>query len=309
MIARGDLGTSIAFEKVPLWQERITKLCRECGKPVLVSTHFLDSMVAYPTPTRAEITDIFEAVRQKADALVLTTETASGRYPYKALNAMHVAAKRMESKAQESAEIDPIAALSMPLDKPFQSVLRVAENIANSASIIANQQLAKAIVVFTQKGLMASLVSRNRPNAPILAFAPTAEAREKLTLVHGVRPFLLEFSDDPEHTIAEAFKVLVSRGWLESGDLVIIVADVLGGRSGAPDSEKRAVFDEVAEGSAEISSSRVRAALRKMSLKATDTVEFKLAHGDTGTISYEEFAEVASNAKQIVHTVQLRYCP
>lgn len=146
---------------------------------MLVSTHFLDSMVAYPTPTRAEITDIFEAVRQKADALVLTTETASGRYPYKALNAMHVAAKRMESKAQESAEIDPIAALSMPLDKPFQSVLRVAENIANSASIIANQQLAKAIVVFTQKGLMASLVSRNRPNAPILAFAPTAEAREK----------------------------------------------------------------------------------------------------------------------------------
>mmetsp|Transcript_34889 Transcript_34889/g.137879 ORF Transcript_34889/g.137879 Transcript_34889/m.137879 type:complete len:166 (-) Transcript_34889:2238-2735(-) len=131
----------------------------------------------------------------------------------------------------------------------------------------------------------------------------------RLTLVHGVRPFLLEFSDDPEHTIAEAFKVLVSRGWLESGDLVIIVADVLGGRSGAPDSEKRAVFDEVAEGSAEISSSRVRAALRKMSLKATDTVEFKLAHGDTGTISYEEFAEVASNAKQIVHTVQLRYCP
>eukprot|EP00190_Bangiopsis_sp_CCMP1999_P006083 CAMPEP_0198725498 /NCGR_PEP_ID=MMETSP1475-20131203/2791_1 /TAXON_ID= ORGANISM="Unidentified sp., Strain CCMP1999" /NCGR_SAMPLE_ID=MMETSP1475 /ASSEMBLY_ACC=CAM_ASM_001111 /LENGTH=684 /DNA_ID=CAMNT_0044487287 /DNA_START=88 /DNA_END=2142 /DNA_ORIENTATION=+ len=303
MVARGDLGASIPYEKVPLWQERLAALSRALGKPVLISTHFLDSMVTYPTPTRAEITDIFEAVRQKADALVLTAETASGRYPFKALNAMHSASCRMEGKSQEETEIDQLPPLVTVNDRPFRSVAVVAENISNTASILANVRFAKAIMVFTHKGLMASLVSRNRPNAPILAFTPVNKVREKMTLLHGVQPFKLDFSDDPEDTIAGAFDILSQRKSVNSGDLVVIVADVLGGQSGAPEAEKRAAFDEFSDGSGSIPNVRVRAALRRMSLKAPDAAETRLSRAG-GRMEFEEFSQLADRAKQIVHTVQ-----
>lgn len=129
-----------------------------------------------------------------------------------------------------------------------------------------------------------------------------------MTLLHGVRPFVLEFADDPEETIAEAFSILEGRGWVSSGDVVVIVADVLGGKPDAPEAEKRAVFDEFAKGSNTISPLRVRAALRRMCLKAPDAVEMNLSRGGN-PLDFDSFNNVATHAKQIVHTVQLRHCP
>lgn len=118
----------------------------------------------------------------------------------------------------------------------------------------------------------------------------------------------MEFSDDPEQTIASAFSQLQARGWLESGDLVVIVADILGGNSGAVESEKRAVFDEFAV-SDRIPYTKLRAALRRMSLKAPDAVEMSFSRGVDLSVDYETFDEVVSQAQKIVHTIQLRDFP
>ncbi|KAA8500052.1 Pyruvate kinase isozyme A, chloroplastic [Porphyridium purpureum] len=330
MIARGDLGTLIPFERVPIVQEQIVQKCRDFGKPCLVSTHFLESMTLYPTPTRAEVTDIAEAVSQGCDGMILTSETATGKHPFKALAVMHAVARRM------SGELKPL-----PMPKRMHSENQtgkpgyMAEHVASSAAILANQRAAKAILVFTQKGLMASLVSRNRPMSPIYAFTAAPAIRNKMTILHGVRPFKITYHEDSETTIREAFEVLTTRKLVKRGELVIVVADVLGGSAGAPEDDVERVFCEFSRGdvhTGKIRQGRVRAALRKLGLKASDAVEallgmrdfdleestrMELARSRAGSnalpaeidshISYEDFKQYVASATEVVHTVQLRF--
>lgn len=336
MVARGDLGTAINFEKVPYWQEQIADTCRRHGKPCLVSTHFLESMVLYPTPTRAEVTDMTEAVKQRVDALVLTAETASGKFPYKALSTMNSVLLRIQRRIHEleKLEQDNLSAIP-PLEKDptwwNPGVGDVAENIASTAATLANQQNAAAIMVFTQKGLMATLTSRYRPQAPIFAFTATPVVRNKLNLLYGVRPFRVQFQDDPEETILRAVNILKERKAVKEGDLVIILADVLGGREGASHAEVRSAFDDVAKGNRFLTSSDVRSALRVLGLKVSDKLEAQLGMRDidiadsqkeiriktgavieeksdkaSGRYDFERFDQFASEAKEIVHTLQLR---
>jgi pyruvate kinase len=336
MIARGDLGTSIHYAKVPYWQDVAVQTCLRHGKPSLISTHFLESMILYPTPTRAEVTDMAEAVKQSADALVLTAETASGRFPFKALSTMNAVIMRTEQKLRER---DPLEALKKipPLtkDKSWWSaqVGDVAENIASAAATLASERNAAAILVFTQKGLMATLTSRYRPQAPIFAFAATPTVRNKLNLMNGVRPFRIDFQDDPEDTIQKALEMLRERCAVKDGDLVIVLADVLGGRTTAKRDEIERVFSESAKGSRFISANEVRNALRRLGLKVSDKVEAQLGmrdvdHMDTGMevssrgtnsesslgsslgkerFDFERFSDFASHAQEIVHTIQMRY--
>jgi pyruvate kinase len=321
---------------VPYWQDIAVQTCLRHGKPSMISTHFLESMVLYPTPTRAEVTDMTEAVKQRTDGMVLTAETASGRFPFKAVSTMNAVIMRTERKLHEE---DPLEALSKipPLTKDpswwSPHVGDVAENIACAAATLANERNAAAILVFTQKGLMATLTSRYRPQAPIFAFAATPTVRNKLNLLNGVRPFRIDFEDDPEDTIHKAIEILKERRAVNDGDLVIVLADVLGGRTTAKRDEIERVFSESSKGGRYISSNEVRNALRRLGLKVSDKVEAQLGmrdvdHMDTGMevsslrtkldsgiqfslgqerFDFERFSNFASQAQEIVHTVQMRY--
>lgn len=218
MIARGDLGAEIPLEDVPLVQEEIVKLCQKEGKPVIIATHLLESMIVNPTPTRAEVTDIAVAVKEKVDALMLSGETASGRYPFRSLSMMSQVAKRIEEKVVEKTKIE------MAFSEDYK------KGMTMTAAILANNLKASALIVFTRRGSMATLVSYFRPNSPIFAFTNTTTVRRRLNLYWGVYPFRIEFSQNPEKTIQRAFSLLKSKGYLKAGDKVIVVSDILVGR-------------------------------------------------------------------------------
>jgi pyruvate kinase len=336
MVARGDLGTAIHYAKVPYWQDMIVQTCLRHGKPSLISTHFLESMVLYPTPTRAEVTDMTEAVKQRADALVLTSETASGRFPFKAVQTMDAVLRRSEQKHHERDPLDAIKEIPPIVPNPswWTQASEIAENIASAAAVLANERGAKAILSFTQKGLSASLVSRYRPNAPIYAFTATPTVRNKLSLVYGVRPFRIAFSDEPEETIQAALAILKARKAVEGGDLVVILADILGGRAQANEEEISRVFKDIAQGGRFITASQVRRALRQLGLKVSDKTEADLGMRevdvmDTGLetnltsgsnnsltpsmstqrFDFERFSGFARAARETVHTIQCRVVP
>lgn len=217
MVARGDLGSELPIEEVPLIQSEMVEISMQLGKPVIVATHLLESMIEFPTPTRAEISDVTVAVQQKADAIMLSGETANGKFPYRAVEVMDRVARRMESEFLKDNRIWVKAS-----DHPK-------EELVLGACIMANNLLAKAILVFTRHGLMARLTSRCRPNPPIFAFTNTTYIRRQLNFLWGVHPVRIDFSKDPEKTIQRAIEHLKEKSVLEKGDRVVIVSDIVAG--------------------------------------------------------------------------------
>jgi pyruvate kinase len=217
MVARGDLGAELPFEDVPLIQSEITKLSRFYGKPVIVATHLLESMIIHPTPTRAEVTDIAQAVKERADAVMLSGETTTGKYPFKALVVMDKVARRMEQKMEEEKKI------SVPISDGIE------EQIVMNAAQMGNNIEADSILVFTRRGFMASLLSRCRPNSPIYAFTDTLNVRRKLNLFWGIKSFHIKFFRDPEKTIQCAFDLLKNKKLSKKDHQAIIVSDILAG--------------------------------------------------------------------------------
>lgn len=224
MVARGDLGAEIPIEDVPMIQDEIVNINRVLRRPTIVATHMLESMISYPTPTRAEVTDITEAVKQGADATMLSGETANGSFPYKALTVMATVAESVISQDYVLSKNDL-----------FSPMLRTAESnipdprldLAYGASTIASRLDVAAIVVFTRVGTYARLVSSTRPRCPIIAFTPDMNNVRRLTLLWGVRPIYLDFSDDPEETIAGAIDLLLKKNLVSTGDTVVITSDML----------------------------------------------------------------------------------
>lgn len=218
MVARGDLGSELPVEEVPLIQEEIVNKCLKVGKPVIVATHLLESMINLPTPTRAEVADIAHAVRQRTDALMLSGETAVGDHPFKSVIVMDNVARRMEKKAGEESFV------SVPKsNNPKLEMVR-------SASSMANNIRAKAIIVFTKRGFTATLVSWCRPNSPIYAFTQDINVMRKLGLYWGVEANLLKLEENPERTVKEALTFLKGKGQVEKKDKVVIVSDILAGK-------------------------------------------------------------------------------
>lgn len=223
MVARGDLGAQIPLEQVPSEQQKIVQLCRQLNKPVIVASQLLESMIEYPTPTRAEVADVSEAVRQRADALMLSGESAMGQFPDKALTVLRSVSLRIErwwreEKRHEAMELQGISS-------SFSD--RISEEICNSAAKMANNLEVDAIFVYTKTGHMASLLSRCRPDCPIFAFTSTTSVRRRLNLQWGLIPFRLNFTDDMEVNLYKTFALLKARGMIKSGDLVIAVSDML----------------------------------------------------------------------------------
>jgi pyruvate kinase len=218
MVARGDLGAELPIEDVPIIQNKIVKLSRKLGKPVIVATQLLESMMQSPTPTRAEVTDIFNAVNQRTDAIMMSGETANGKYPLKALEVMSRVAKRAEQTFKEDKRI----------------IVENSENpkneIALGASIIANNIEAKAIIVFTKKGVTAGLVSQCRPNSPIYSFTDSAQTSRQLSISWGVRSFEMQLPEDPEITVEKAIEFLKEKGKLKAGDTAVVASDIIVGK-------------------------------------------------------------------------------
>eukprot|EP01018_Ginkgo_biloba_P009532 Gb_26241 [translate_table: standard] len=222
MVARGDLGVHIPIEKIPSVQEEIVNISRQLNKPVIVASQLLESMIEYPTPSRAEVADVSEAVRQHADALMLSGESAIGLYSEKALSMLRTASLRMEQWCREESNN---AFISLPeLDTSMSN--RISEQICNSAVEMANKLCVDAIFVYTKQGYMASLLSRNRPNSPIFAFTDSKSLRQQLNLCWGLVTFGLAFSDDMDENICNTFAHLKAKGMMKSGDLVLVVSDI-----------------------------------------------------------------------------------
>ena len=217
MVARGDLGIECPMEDLPIIQRRIVKRCLELGKPVIVATHMLESMITNPVPTRAEVTDVANAVFEQADAIMLSGETTTGKYPIHCVKVLDKVAERIEHAGG--------------LGYAERSVLdNDREKTVRSAVVLANSLPDAKIVIFTRRGTMAALTAGQRPQyAPIFAFATSWELCRKLSLFRAVDPHYLPFDAAPERTIASAEKYLVEKGLVKSGDHLVIVSDIFAG--------------------------------------------------------------------------------
>jgi pyruvate kinase len=216
MIARGDLGIEIPYEELPIVQRKIVKLCHRVGKPVIVATHMLESMIENPLPTRAEVTDVANAVFEQADAIMLSGETTVGKYPLKCLEVFNRIACRIERSG--GANYEQTAELRTPRHK-----------LVKSAIVMAEELKAQAIVVFTVKGHMARYASWLRPKySPIFAICENQDMACTLTLCRAVTPVVVKRNDaqQPEESIQAALQTLVKRGLLEKGDTVVIISSI-----------------------------------------------------------------------------------
>jgi pyruvate kinase len=217
MVARGDLGIEIPFETLPVVQRRAVTTCQRMGKPVIVATHMLESMITNPLPTRAEITDISNAVFEQADCVMLSGETTIGKYPVECVEVMNKVIHSVEAQDERKSND------SLPLKTPKALMLK-------SAMILSDELTNSSITVFTRSGYLARTLSALRPRkSPIFAFTDIEEVFQNLLIYWGVEPFLMEFDPDPEKTIQNAITRLKSRGWVESRNSMVIISNVLAG--------------------------------------------------------------------------------
>lgn len=215
MVARGDLGIECPMEELPIIQRRIVQLCIRLGKPVVVATQMLESMIEKPMPTRAEITDVANAVFEQTDAIMLSGETTIGRYPVECVRVLDRIALRIERSGGAG------YAKSAILEDARQKTV-------SSAVVLANSLQRSKIIVFTRHGTMARNVSNLRPErAPIFAFTPSEEVRRQLSICWGVYPVRIQFTEDPNATIAAAEKFLRDKHLAASGDNLVIISDLL----------------------------------------------------------------------------------
>lgn len=215
MVARGDLGVEMPIEKVPLVQKEIIKKCNRAGKPVITATQMLQSMIHSPQPTRAEVTDVANSIFDGTDAIMLSGETAVGRYPVEAVRVMMKIALNIEATLPYH---------KMLLDKGADLEPQTDDAIAYDACHTAHQLGAAAIVAFTSSGSTARRVSKYRPGIPILAATPSPKQRRRLLLSWGVYPY--EVPDPPSvlDLFAQGVKVCKESGVARKGDLIVITA-------------------------------------------------------------------------------------
>ena len=217
MVARGDLGIECKMEELPIIQRRIIKECIQFGRPVIVATHMLESMIMNPIPTRAEITDVANAVFEQADAVMLSGETAQGKYPVECVKVLDRVAQRIALSGGAGYANDAI--LATQRQKTIRSAVMLANSIEDSK-----------LVVFTRTGEMADQTSHLRPErTPIFVFTSTQEAVRHQTMNWNSHAFHLDFTTDAEETFAEAEKFLIQQKFVASGDKLIVLRELIEG--------------------------------------------------------------------------------
>jgi len=217
MVARGDLGIELPLEELPNVQRTIVYKCHQKGKRVIVATHLLESMIENPIPTRAEVTDVANAVYSEVDAVMLSGETAVGKYPIRCIE-----------------DIDKIARASEQLPgmnfARFLQVKDIKQDVAASAVSLAESIEARGILVITRRGIMAQFLTNCRPSKTLIyAFTNDNRTRRQLFLNRSVFAHRIAFSSDPEKTIQNAIAILKSREHFQPGDRVVVLSDIIAG--------------------------------------------------------------------------------
>lgn len=222
MVARGDLGVELPAEDVPILQKRLIRTANQLGIPVITATQMLDSMVNNPRPTRAEISDVANAILDGTDAVMLSNETAVGKHPVEAVATMTRIAVRIEQELR---------------DRPAPPTTRrsIPNAISQAVSDIAQQLEAAAIMTLTKTGATARNVSKFRPQTPILAVTPHVDVARRLQVVWGVKPLLILDLPSTNQTFQAALNVAQEQCWLKQGDLVVMTAGTLQGVPGSTD--------------------------------------------------------------------------
>ncbi len=221
MVARGDLGVELPAEDVPILQKRLIATANRLGIPIITATQMLDSMVNNPRPTRAEVSDVANAILDGTDAVMLSNETAVGNYPVEAVEVMATIAIRIEQEQQTN---------------NFKRTKRsITHAISAAVGQIASQLDAAAIMTLTKTGATARNVSKFRPKTPILAITPHVYVSRRLQMVWGVKPLLVLDLASPTQTFQAAINVAQEKNWLSAGDLVVMTAGTLQGVAGSTD--------------------------------------------------------------------------
>ena len=224
MVARGDLGVEMPVEKVPGLQKRITRIARRFGKPVVVATQMLESMISSPVPTRAEVSDVATAVYEGADAIMLSAESASGQFPVEAVATMNRIATETEGDANYRAII--ASQRSEPESTGADAIAEAARHVAETLDL-------KAICAWTSSGSTAFRIARERPRPPVLALTPKRDTARRLTLVWGVQPMVTKDASDIEDMAKRAGKFSNRVTFSKEGDRIVVVAGLPFGTPGA----------------------------------------------------------------------------
>lgn len=231
MVARGDLGVEIPAHEVPVIQKQLVSKCTEAGKPVIIATQLLDSMIRNPRPTRAEISDVANAVFESASCVMLSGETASGKYPVESLRAMSdtlLSAERVMQYGKKTRFV-PSGVIS--------------DAISHSCCLTATDLGAQAILAATASGHTAKVISRYKPGCEIIALTTTERVRRQLSLFWGVRSYLTPPATSTDELFDMCLETAVKHGDVKSGDIVIITAGVPVGRSGTTNLIKAQVVE------------------------------------------------------------------
>ena len=214
MVARGDLGIEVPLRELPVIQRRAVRTCLAIGRPVIIATHMLESMISQPMPSRAEITDVANAVYEQADCVMLSGETTVGKYPLECVQVLDAIARRIEEEQ----------AMDFPEPAVF---IQERMKVFRAAVVLANEFPRSLLLVFTRHGTNAAGLAAHRPpRAPILAVTDSLETLRHLKMVRSVEPYLLTPFGDPEATIERATASLLKQGCITPGDKLVIVSDV-----------------------------------------------------------------------------------
>ncbi len=215
MVARGDLGIECPFEELPVIQRRAVRMCLAQGRPVIVATHMLESMITQPVPTRAEITDVANAVFELADCVMLSGETTIGKYPLECVRMLDTIARRIELEADQAWK-EPAVFTGERM------------KVLHSAVVLANELPRSKLVTFTRHGFMAQGLALLRPtHSPIIAFTPSLDVLRQLRLLRAVEPVHMPLASDPNDTIENALALLRRTGRIAPGDKIVVATDIV----------------------------------------------------------------------------------
>lgn len=228
MVARGDLAIEIPAEDVPLVQKTLIHKCNQVGKPVIIATQMLESMINSPVPTRAEISDIANAILDGTDAIMLSEETTLGQFPVQAVKMMNKVALRVEKDLHYREMVN-----SRKYNDP---VNKISDALSNGALEVAKESNAKIIIALTNSGFSARMISRYKPDQKIIALTPNKYTRNQLTLSYGCTPIMCKKFGEVNHVIAEVKKIALSNKLAIKGDKMVIIFGLPLGKSGVTNS-------------------------------------------------------------------------
>ncbi len=223
MVARGDLGVELPPEEVPLAQKRIISAARALGRPVVVATQMLESMINAPAPTRAEASDVATAVFEGADAVMLLAETAAGQYPFEAVNIMDRIVARVERDPGWRAITE--AARPAPEHSSADAIAAAARGVAHTIG-------AKAIAAFTSSGSTALRVARERPDCPVLGLTPDVATARRMAFTWGVHALITPLTHSMTETVSRAVRLVQQEGFARPGEEIVVVAGIPFGKPG-----------------------------------------------------------------------------